>query len=110
MNKSQIKTTMTPIQVEVAIIGAGTAGMGAYRAARAHSDSVLLIEGGAYGTTLAPAPNRCRRRPSQLSARRRIEDNQPSHRHCQEWHPEACRSWWSAYAAQPKYIRLSCSH
>ena len=44
---------MTPLQVEVAIIGAGTAGMGAYRAARAHVDSVLLIEGGAYGTTCA---------------------------------------------------------
>lgn len=27
--------------------------MGAYRAARAHTDSVLLIEGGAYGTTCA---------------------------------------------------------
>ncbi len=44
---------MTPLQVEVAIAGAGTAGMGAYRAARAHADSVLLIEGGAYGTTCA---------------------------------------------------------
>jgi len=44
---------MTPLQVEVAIIGAGTAGMGAYRAARAHADSVLLIEGGTYGTTCA---------------------------------------------------------
>jgi dihydrolipoamide dehydrogenase len=44
---------MTPIQVDVAIIGAGTAGMGAYRAARKHTDSILLIEGGAYGTTCA---------------------------------------------------------
>jgi dihydrolipoamide dehydrogenase len=44
---------MTPLQVDVAIVGAGTAGMGAYRAARAHADSVLLIEGGAYGTTCA---------------------------------------------------------
>lgn len=44
---------MTPLQVKVAIIGAGTAGMGAYRAARAHTDSVLLIEGGTYGTTCA---------------------------------------------------------
>jgi dihydrolipoamide dehydrogenase len=44
---------MTPIHVDVAIVGAGTAGMGAYRAARARSDSVLLIEGGAYGTTCA---------------------------------------------------------
>ncbi|MDP3190673.1 dihydrolipoyl dehydrogenase [Rhodoferax sp.] len=44
---------MTPLHVDVAIVGAGTAGMGAYRAARTHTDSVLLIEGGAYGTTCA---------------------------------------------------------
>ncbi|MFA6311639.1 MAG: dihydrolipoyl dehydrogenase [Sterolibacterium sp.] len=44
---------MTAIHVDVAIIGAGTAGMGAYRAARGHTDSVLLIEGGVYGTTCA---------------------------------------------------------
>lgn len=44
---------MTPIHVNVAIIGAGTAGMVAYRTARNQTDSVLLIEGGAYGTTCA---------------------------------------------------------
>jgi dihydrolipoamide dehydrogenase len=44
---------MTPLQVDVAIIGAGTAGMVAYRAARKHTASVLLIEGGTYGTTCA---------------------------------------------------------
>lgn len=44
---------MTPIHVDVAIIGSGTAGMAAYRTARAHTGSVLLIEGGAYGTTCA---------------------------------------------------------
>ena len=44
---------MTPIEVNVAIIGAGTAGMGAYQAARTLTDSVLLIEGGGYGTTCA---------------------------------------------------------
>ena len=44
---------MTPLHVDVAIIGAGTAGMGAYRSARAHTGSVLLIEGGLYGTTCA---------------------------------------------------------
>lgn len=44
---------MTTIHVDVAIIGSGTAGMGAYRTARAHANSVLLIEGGAYGTTCA---------------------------------------------------------
>ncbi len=50
---NHIKAAMKPIQVNVAVVGAGTAGMGAYRAARAHTDSVLLIEGDAYGTTCA---------------------------------------------------------
>ncbi|MFL1407570.1 dihydrolipoyl dehydrogenase [Marinobacter sp. M1N3S26] len=40
-------------KVEVAILGAGTAGMGAYRAARKHTDSLALIEGAHYGTTCA---------------------------------------------------------
>ena len=40
-------------QVEVAVIGAGTAGMGAFRAALAHTQNAVLIEGGAYGTTCA---------------------------------------------------------
>ncbi len=40
-------------KVEVAIIGAGTAGMGAYRAAGKHTDNLLLIEGEQYGTTCA---------------------------------------------------------
>ena len=39
--------------VEVAIIGAGSAGMSAYRAALAHTDKLVVIEGGAYGTTCA---------------------------------------------------------
>lgn len=39
--------------VDVAIIGTGTAGMGAYREARKHTDSIALIEGGEYGTTCA---------------------------------------------------------
>ena len=38
---------------DVAIIGAGTAGMAAYRAARAHTDRVLLIEAEHYGPTCA---------------------------------------------------------
>ncbi|RZJ12121.1 MAG: dihydrolipoyl dehydrogenase [Rubrivivax sp.] len=38
---------------DVAIIGAGTAGMAACRAARAHTENVLLIEAAHYGTTCA---------------------------------------------------------
>ncbi len=44
---------MDRVEVEVAIIGAGTAGMRAYREVSEVTDSVLLIEGGAYGTTCA---------------------------------------------------------
>ena len=44
---------MTTHRCDVAIIGAGTAGMGAYRAATAHGAKTLLIEGGVYGTTCA---------------------------------------------------------
>lgn len=44
---------MTDRHVDIAIIGAGTAGMGAYRAAQEHSDNVVLIEGDQYGTTCA---------------------------------------------------------
>lgn len=40
-------------KVDVAIVGTGTAGMGAYRAAAAHTDSIALIEGSHYGTTCA---------------------------------------------------------
>ena len=40
-------------KVEVAIIGAGSAGMRAYRETARVTDSVLLIEGGEYGTTCA---------------------------------------------------------
>lgn len=39
--------------VDVAIIGTGTAGMVAYKSARAHTDSIVVIEGGEYGTTCA---------------------------------------------------------
>lgn len=44
---------MKSVQVEVAVIGAGTAGLAAYRAAKAEGASALLIEGGEYGTTCA---------------------------------------------------------
>ena len=40
-------------KVEVAIIGAGSAGMRAYREASKVTDSIVLIEGGEYGTTCA---------------------------------------------------------
>ena len=39
--------------VDVAVIGAGSAGLAAFRAAQAWTNNVLLIEGGAYGTTCA---------------------------------------------------------
>ena len=41
------------LRTEVAIIGAGTAGLAAYRAVKASGKSALLIEGGPYGTTCA---------------------------------------------------------
>lgn len=42
-----------PTHVDVAILGGGTAGMAAYRAASAATDSVLLIEAERFGTTCA---------------------------------------------------------
>ena len=39
--------------VDVAVIGAGSAGMRAFRAAKAWTRNVVMIEGGAYGTTCA---------------------------------------------------------
>ena len=44
---------MKRLDVDVAIIGAGSAGMTAYRAALAHTDQVVVIESGMYGTTCA---------------------------------------------------------
>ncbi|GAA5215346.1 dihydrolipoyl dehydrogenase [Corallincola platygyrae] len=44
---------MQQIQIDVAVVGAGTAGLGAYRAAKAQGASAILIEGGPYGTTCA---------------------------------------------------------
>src|SRR6185503_15841310 len=40
-------------QVDVAVVGAGTAGLAAYRAAKAAGATAAIIEGGAYGTTCA---------------------------------------------------------
>lgn len=44
---------MKEICVKIAIIGAGTAGLSAFRAVKKHTDSVVIIEGGPYGTTCA---------------------------------------------------------
>jgi dihydrolipoamide dehydrogenase len=44
---------MQTLETDVAVIGAGTAGLSAYRAARAAGSRAVLIEGGPYGTTCA---------------------------------------------------------
>ncbi|MGZ5199627.1 MAG: dihydrolipoyl dehydrogenase [Telluria sp.] len=44
---------MDKLKVDVAVIGAGTAGLSAYRAARAQGARTVMIEGGPYGTTCA---------------------------------------------------------
>src|SRR5512141_1511279 len=41
------------IETDVAVIGAGTAGLAAYRAAKAAGRRALVIEAGPYGTTCA---------------------------------------------------------
>ena len=41
------------LEVDVAVIGAGTAGLAAYRAAKAAGKRTVVIEGGPYGTTCA---------------------------------------------------------
>ena len=44
---------MKRLNVDVAVIGAGTAGLVAYRSARAQGARAVMIEGGPYGTTCA---------------------------------------------------------
>ena len=44
---------MEKLKKEVVVIGSGTAGLAAYRAALLHTDDVITIEGGPYGTTCA---------------------------------------------------------
>lgn len=44
---------MNTLTVDVAVIGAGTAGLAAYRAAKSHGKHAVLIESGPYGTTCA---------------------------------------------------------
>src|SRR3954469_18944957 len=45
--------SMRKLKTDVAVIGAGTAGLAAYRAAKSAGRRALLIEGGVYGTTCA---------------------------------------------------------
>lgn len=44
---------MNKRKVDIAIIGAGTAGLTAYNAARKYTANLVMIEGGTYGTTCA---------------------------------------------------------
>jgi dihydrolipoamide dehydrogenase len=44
---------MNKLTVDVAVIGTGTAGLAAYRAARAQGKTAVVIESGPYGTTCA---------------------------------------------------------
>lgn len=44
---------MKTLSIDVAIIGAGTAGLAAYRSAKAAGATAIIIEGGDYGTTCA---------------------------------------------------------
>lgn len=44
---------MRTLNTDVTVLGAGTAGLAAYRAAKAAGRSVLLVEGGVHGTTCA---------------------------------------------------------
>lgn len=44
---------MEKIKKDVVIIGSGTAGLAAYRAALLHTQNIVMIEGGPYGTTCA---------------------------------------------------------
>ena len=66
---------MIPSEVEVAIIGAGTAGMAAYRELRKTTDRIALIEAGPFGTTCARVgcmPSKLLIAPAE--ARHRVKD------------------------------------
>lgn len=52
-NTAKRCVNMATLSVDVAVIGAGSAGMTAYRAASLHGKRVVLIEGDKYGTTCA---------------------------------------------------------
>ena len=44
---------MSKLSIDIAVIGAGTAGLAAYRAAKAAGRTAVIIESGVYGTTCA---------------------------------------------------------
>ena len=75
---------MKRISVDVAVIGAGTAGLAAYRAAIAAGRRAVLIEGGPYGTTCA----RVGCMPSKLL----IAAAEAAHGVEQRWPDSACTS------------------
>lgn len=52
-NSFKPKPDQAEFDFDVAIIGAGTAGMSAYREASQHTDRIALIDGGPLGTTCA---------------------------------------------------------
>lgn len=52
-NKNSHEAHLKKRNVDVAVIGSGSAGMRAFQAARAWTDNVVLIESGEYGTTCA---------------------------------------------------------
>jgi dihydrolipoamide dehydrogenase len=53
VHSNELEQQMKTIHIDVAVIGAGSAGLPAYRAAKAAGASALLIEGGPHGTTCA---------------------------------------------------------
>ena len=53
LGKSPLMLNTIPSELDVAIIGAGSAGLPAFRAAREHTDRIALIERGPHGTTCA---------------------------------------------------------
>jgi dihydrolipoamide dehydrogenase len=53
MSANTPELKMQKLKIDVAVIGAGTAGLVAYRSARAQGARAVLIEGGPYGTTCA---------------------------------------------------------
>ncbi|MFH4356358.1 MAG: FAD-dependent oxidoreductase, partial [Neisseriaceae bacterium] len=63
---------MKTLKADVVIIGGGSAGMSAYRAARRHTDSILIIEGVQWGTTCARAG--CMPSKLLVAAARAVQD------------------------------------